>query len=406
MKKLICLILSTIMLLSVFPLSACGDEETNAAMTRVTVDINPSIELMVDKDNKVVSATALNDDGSVLLVGEAVVGKTPEEATELIISLATDTGYLVKGNVEATENTVKISVSGDGKYAEKLYNKLSDKAQANLERLDIEGKVEKAEALKTEALRSLALKTSIYTEEELEKMTDEQLYAVIAEGRVETALMLTEEMRKAYFEAKSHEISFAESEATAKVIEGMGVAYRLVYGAYSAALDVYSGAIESLNTLRYETLVSPESAYQKSLTALRNAKSDLLKARSYRASLEVNGEEYASASITLQASEQAYNNALTAYENLGAQLNASLEATINALKKGEQALRSIEESFDEQIEETLKQKATELETTLNQKKAEFFAKFEEAHGDDLDKVEAELLSYKQALKDKIAAKAE
>lgn len=406
MKKLICLILSTIMLLSVFPLSACGDEETNAAMTRVTVDINPSIELMVDKDNKVVSATALNDDGSVLLVGEAVVGKTPEEATELIISLATDTGYLVKGNVEESENTVKISVSGDGKYAEKLYNKLSDKAQATLERLDIEGKVEKAEALKTEALRSLALKTSIYTEEELEKMTDEQLCAVIAEGRVETALMLTEEMRKAYFEAKSHEISFAESEATAKVIEGMGVAYRLVYGAYSAALDVYSGAIESLNTLRYETLVSPDSSYQKSLTALRNAKSDLLKARSYRASLEVNGEEYASASITLQASEQAYNNALTAYENLGAQLNASLEATISALKKGEQALRTIEEGFDEQIENTLKQKATELETALNQKKDAFFAKFEEAHGDDLDKVESELLSYKQALKDRIAGKAE
>ena len=74
----------------------------------MTVDINPSVEFMIDDQNKIVSVTALNDDGSILIVGEAFVGKTPEEAVEMMVTLASDTGYLVQGNAEAAENTVKI----------------------------------------------------------------------------------------------------------------------------------------------------------------------------------------------------------------------------------------------------------------------------------------------------------
>lgn len=87
----------------------------------MTVDINPSVELMVDKDNKVISVTALNDDAAVILQGEAsIVGKESDDAVKAIVSLATDTGYIVKGEVSADENTVKISVSGDTKWAKDL----------------------------------------------------------------------------------------------------------------------------------------------------------------------------------------------------------------------------------------------------------------------------------------------
>ena len=90
------------------------------------------------------------------------------------------------------ENNVSISVSGDTKYAEQLAADMEAKAESVLESFDIKGKVEKAEALGTEALRELARSTSLYTEEEIAAMSDEQLYAVIAEGRIETALLITE----------------------------------------------------------------------------------------------------------------------------------------------------------------------------------------------------------------------
>jgi len=389
-----------IMLLSSLILVSCGNAEPEeGTVTRMTVDINPSVEFMVDDENKVVSVTALNDDGSILIVGETFIGKTPEEAVALMVSIAAETGYLVKGNVEATENTVKISVSGDTQYAEELLKDMEEKASDTLKELDINGQIETVEALNTEALRTLALSTSLYTEEELAAMTDDQLYAVIAQGRVETALLLTEEMRNAYYSAKEYEISFAEREEVAKVIESLGGLYTITYTAYKTSLGLYSSAITQLDELRYKLLVSPESEYQRSLVKLRESKVDLLQQKTYVASLEVNGEEYASATATLQLSEENYDKALAAYEELGRQANAAMEALIAQLREAEAKLIELEDTlFDENIEAKLAEKAAEMEANVNVAKDAFFADFEAAHAEDITAIENALLAKKQELK--------
>jgi hypothetical protein len=346
--------------------------------------------------------TALNDDGSILIVGETFIGKTPEEAVEMMVTLAAETGYLVSGNAQMTENTVKVSVSGDSKYAEQLMKDISKKADAVLKELDIPGQVEKAEALKIDALREMALATSLYTEEELSAMDEGQLCKVISAGRVETALLLTEEMREAYYTAKEYEISFAQREETAKIIQGLGGLYNLTHVAYKTALDVYSTAITELDQFRYDMLVSPESEYQKSLTKLREAKVELLKQKNYTASLDVNGEEYASATVTLQLSEENYDKMLAAYEKIGTELNASLEALIATLRQAESKLVELEETlFDENIEAKLQEKASDIEAALNAAKDGFFASFEEAHGEDIKSIEQSLMAKKQQLRSEI-----
>ncbi len=403
--KLLSILLACAMLMPLAVFTSCSDPAPKeGTVTRMTVDINPSVEFMVDDQNKVVSVTALNDDGSILVAGEAFIGKTPEEAVEMMVTLAAETGYLVKGNVEADENTVKISVSGDDKYAKALMEKVSKTADGVMEKLDVEGAVEKIDALATDGLRTLALSTSLYTEEEINAMTDEQLYKVIAAGRVETALLLTEEMRNAYYSAKEYKISFAESEETAKVIEAMGGLYTLTHKAYKAALDLYSTAITELDNFRYDMLVSPESEYQKSLAKLRDAKVELLKQKNYTASLEVNGTEYASATVTLQMTEEQYDAALAAYEELGNRLNTSLESLIATLRNAETKLRELEDTlFDENIKEKLKEKAVEMEANLNAAKDQFFAEFESAHAEDIAAIERSLLDKKQQLKTEIEA---
>ena len=399
-RKILCLAMVALMILSAFALTSCKkatpDEGT---VTRMTVDINPSVEFMVNDENKIVSVTALNDDGSILIVGEAFVGKTPEEAVEMMVTLATETGYLVKGNVEATENTVKISVSGDGKYVKALIKDLEKKAEDTLEKLDIRGKIERVDALGTEALKELALSTSIYTEEEISAMDEKQLCAVIAQGRIETALLLTEDMRNAYYAAKEYEISFAESEEVAKIIESLGGLYTLTHTAYKSALALYSEAITELDELRYELLVSPESQYQKSLVKLREAKADLLKQRNYTASLNINGEEYVLASATLQLKEEDYEQALEAYEELGRQANAALERLIEILRSSESKLKELENTiFDHNIKEKLEASAAEIEAGVNAAKDRFFEEFESAHADDIKAIENALTEKKEQLK--------
>lgn len=399
-RRIVCLLMAVIMLLSSMVFVSCGSKDPKeGTVTRMTVDINPSVEFMVDDENKVVSVTALNDDGSILIVGEAFIGKTPEEAVELMVSIAAETGYLVQGNVEATENTVKISVSGDSKYAEKLLEDVEKKAIEALDKLDINGKVEKIEALGLEALRALALKTTLYTEEEIAAMDEEQLCKVIAEARIETALLLTEDMRNAYYAAKEYEISFARSQEVAKVIESLGGLYTITHTAYKTALDMYSTAITELDEMRYDLLVSPESDYQKALVALRDAKVDLLQQRTYTASLSVNDSEYASASVTLQLSEENYDKALAAFEQIGKNANAAMEALIASLRQAEEQLKQLEETmFDENIEAKLEEKAVEIEGKLNAAKDGFFAEFESAHGDDIAAIENALLAKKEELK--------
>ena len=404
-KRLISIFLLCTLFLTVISFTSCSNAKPEeGSVTRMTVDINPSVEFMIDDQNKIVSVTALNDDGSILIVGEAFVGKTPEEAIEMMVTLASDTGYLVQGNAEASENTVKISVSGDSKYAEQLKKDITEKANDTLKALDINGTVEKVEALEIDALRQMALSTSLYTEEEISTMDEDQLYKVISAGRIETALLLTEEMRSAYYSAKEYKISFAEREETARIIKELGGLYNLTHIAYKTALDVYSTAITELDNFRYEMLVSPESEYQKSLTELREAKIELLKQKNYTASLNVNGEEYASATVTLQLTEENYNKMLAAYEKIGTDLNAALEALIAKLRQAESKLTELEDTlFDENIEAKLQENAAEIEANLNAAKDGFFAEFESAHAEDIAAIEETLLAKKQQLKSEIEA---
>jgi hypothetical protein len=213
-------------------------------------------------------------------------------------------------------------------------------------------------------------------------------------------------MRNAYYAAKEYKISFAESEEVAKVIESIGGIYKLTHTAYKSALDLYSKAITELDELRYDLLVSPESEYQKSLTKLREAKVELLKQRNYTASLNINGEEYVAATVTLQLSEENYEKALSAYEELGRQANAAMESLINVLKQAEEKLKELETTlFDENIEEKLKEKAVEMEANVNAAKDSFFNEFEAAHADDIKSVEDSLLAKKEQLKASIETNA-
>ena len=68
-KRIVALLLALSSAFAVCSLGGC--KKKNPEASRMTVEINPKVEFILDKDNKVVSATALNDDGAVILAGEA-----------------------------------------------------------------------------------------------------------------------------------------------------------------------------------------------------------------------------------------------------------------------------------------------------------------------------------------------
>ena len=388
------------------PLASCKKSEPTppeGTYTRMTVDINPSVEFMVDDQNKVVSVTALNDDGSILIAGEAFVGKTPEEATRMVVSLATDAGYLVKGEIHV-ENTdesqkVEISVSGNSDYAKELAKNVKSDVEKYLKDNKITATVESVKAKTLDEMRKVVIEDGLFTEDEVKDMTEEQLYKALAAGRIETAQLLTAEMREAYYRAKDYKISFVEKQATADIISGMEEANKAVMTLYSTALDTYSKSIEALDELRYSLLVDPESAYQKALASLRDAKEDLLKEKKLIFSVKDGDKTYAEISASFKLSEETYNKALKAVEDAGAAANKAMETAIAALREIEAQLKALEEKLreNEDISAKLTAEAQNLEDTLNKAKDNFFAEFEAAHKSDIEKAEADLEAKKQEL---------
>lgn len=385
------------------PLSSCSKEKKppEGTFTRVTVDVNPSIEFMVDDENKVVSVTALNDDGSILIAGEAFVGKTPEEATKLVLQLATDAGYLVKGEITAENGedgqTVTITVSGNTKYAEKLRENVKKDAEKFLKDNKVTAAVKSAKAKTLEELRAFVVEDGIFTEDEVKEMSEEQLYKALAAGRIETAQLLTAEMRQAYYRAKEYRVSFAEKQATADIINGMDETYRLTLAAYNAALTTYGNAITELDDLRYRLLVSPDSDYQQALAKLRDAKEELLKEKKLILTVKVNDEKYAEISASFKLSEENYNKMLKAVEDAGAAANRLMESAITVLRQQETVLRELEAKFPEEIAGRLTAEAKNTENKINAIKDNYFAEFENAHKADIERMEKDLEAKKQEL---------
>ena len=123
-----------------FGLVACGgnddddDKSTTSATAKVmNVSLNPKLEFVLDKNDKVVSVNALNDDGNNIIsisIDEETQkslfeGLTADEAVELFLEISEENGYLISGD----EEEIKIEISGS---AESLISKI--KSAANCKR--------------------------------------------------------------------------------------------------------------------------------------------------------------------------------------------------------------------------------------------------------------------------------
>jgi hypothetical protein len=378
-----------------FSCTLSGDDEPKEKTTRMTIDLNPSVQFMLDEENRVVSVTALNDDGAILIAGEAFIGLSAEEASELFLELARQIGYLVDS--EALENEIKVSISGASEYASKLRENVKSSIQEKLDELDIGATIKQIEEIGESELRALLAKSSSYEESELEEMSKEELYNALSLARTETALLITEDLRNAYLEAKEYEISFIEREETAKVIDQISTLHAAMNTAYKASLNAYKAALDEIEEQRYNNLIAPESSYQQALNALRDKKALVIEKKNELAALEIDTEEYEAKLNELNAIEAQYNGALEALLEIGKTVNDIIDALLAKLRELEEVLVEFENSFSDDIKAELEAKAGEIELAVNEAKGSFFEAFENEHKSDIESMEKSLIQRKQAL---------
>lgn len=118
-------------------LVGCSESADKEGKTYVSIDINPSVNMVIDEQGKVESVEAANEDAQVMLYGEVLVGKTAEEAFELIANLAVECGYLTEENSGVSVNVVAGNGSADvetkvGNIVETAFKAEAEKANISV----------------------------------------------------------------------------------------------------------------------------------------------------------------------------------------------------------------------------------------------------------------------------------
>lgn len=109
----------------------------NAVASLVSLDVNPSIQLEVNKNEKVLSATPMNDDGVEILADMDLKGTQADVAMYAIIGSLLQHGY-----VDELANSILITVEDDDQArGEKLQQALTQQADAALANAQVNGSV-------------------------------------------------------------------------------------------------------------------------------------------------------------------------------------------------------------------------------------------------------------------------
>lgn len=273
-KKIISTLCATTMLLAGgFTLTACNDKTEAKVMN---VSLNPEVEFVLDKDNKVLSVNALNNEGNIIISGDVdFVGKDANEAVKLFVSISKDNGYLVSGSVTAEDNKLEVQISGEQtKEIEKLYNSVKSSIEAKMQELDIAGTVEKLKKLTQEDLQKVVEECAPYLDKaKIEAMKYDALIEEIKQSRKETKDYYSQELKEIYYQAKTEALRLAQLE---KIKENADIVQKTILNTLEST---YTTAINTIELARKSTFLDENSPYQLALKAFNEAKADYLKKR-------------------------------------------------------------------------------------------------------------------------------
>lgn len=364
----------------------------------VQLDVNPSIQLVVDQDNKVLSVTGLNDEGKMVIQGEIIIGKNYEEALELIINLETQMGYLSEGS----NNKVTITVSAEN---DELVKKIQDKAEEyvneTLENLGIVATIEKVKGYTTEELKSLAKKLDpTLTEEQINNFDYNQLVNVIKAYHLETMELASVKLEEFYKNFKEYKISFSEKEEVKKAVDNLDAIYQFTF---NYAYEQLENAYQLLQENYYEAFINPESEYHKKWVELAGLKQQYLVQKAKVENMQKNAPlfELLIEQEKLNNLELAYNSALTILNQIENSQKVTYQLLCDSFNAALQGLESIQKNLPESIKEITFEKIYTTEEALNSFKDDICEDFEKKYADDIANVKETMKNRKQELIDSL-----
>jgi len=327
MKKLLknlcmCLLAMVVVCASAITLTACKEEQKESQI--MSISVNPSIEFIVDENDKVVSVTATNEDCVYILDKfNEFIGMSAQNAALKFLELCEEFGFEVEGLTYGQEITISISGEAD----EELYNVVKNKIKAKASALGV-SIAPLVEIDDDELEEMVAEYYQEYTASEIDNMSEKKLFDLIKKSRKETEELHTPDERQAYYKERAQEILKAKIDAINEYINENPTEVTTEVASLVGKINV---AYEGLQSL-YSTLNSQiEGFYTNQTTGINKiretyvaVKNNYLDAfKSYKDAVEQNGANV----DELKAQMEGYKETAESYMN---ELETARSAAINS----------------------------------------------------------------------------
>ena len=342
MKKLTSLLIVLVLVIgALFALTACDQTDKDAPTTVMNVSLNPEVEFVLDGHGKVVTVNALNEDGNLIITATAFEGKTAEEAAELFVQISHEMGFLVSGNAQIKNNDIEISISGETKDVEAIYNDVKASIQEYFTLENITAQIAALETVTREQMEALVAQAQPYIDQaKLQALSHMELVEELYASRKETCDMYSQELKNAYYNAKAAAMDTTKIQA---LKEKMGSNFNFVL---EGLFSVYTTAVTKIEDARMQYLVSPESDYQVKLAEFRAKKIEFLQKRQELAEKETLTDTEISVLNSLEAGVNLIEEALV---QIGVLANKTLDSLKATMTKAYDALVSAIENAQVKI---------------------------------------------------------
>ena len=390
-----------ILLAIVIGVIALNNKKVNAKEYNaiVQVDVNPSIQMVVDEENKVLSITGLNDEGKMIIYGEAIVGKNLDEALEIIVKIETDLGYLVEGS---DDNKVTLTISAN---TEEITNKIEEFSRNTLnkvlEETGVIATIETAKGYAEEELKLLAKELDpTLTEEEINNFNYNDYVHVVQLYHLEVADLASVKLEEMYNEFKNYQISITEKEAVKNAVNYLEIKYQGLIHAYNLAYDALNNAYTSMQDGYYSQFIDSTSEYQKAWLELAELKQAYLDQRVVVANLteEETDEKIFQEVQKLESLKREYEAKLAILESIEKASRTVYETLVLVFETSLETMKKIEEQLPDSIQTITFEALIDTENKLNEFKQEVCDTFEAKYQEAIDNAKETLQARKEALR--------
>lgn len=355
-NRIICYVVAIIMLLCVAVLMFGCKNTKDDQTTVMNMSINPEVEFILDKDNKVVSVSAKNDEGNFIIAKASFEGMSAEEAAKLFVKISNENGFI------AQVGDLKIEISGD--KAQELFNNVKANVEIYIDQegLNISIDFEKISREELEDLLEDCMKE--LSDEQIKALKNDEIIAKLKEMRDQTKDLNTEKLKDMYYEFRAQAIEKAQFDAYIEAIKNSNIFNKDQIVAYYNEL---TQKIATMQKTFVDEFLAANSDYQQKMQEFIAAKQELLQARVDEANELVLAQKQAAVELAetgLKAAETAAETAIGTVKTTFATVKATLKSAID------QVVNNLPETI-----------TASINVEINNTKVNFEAKFKANYAD-------------------------